>query len=116
MSWHAELVGLPADNQEDALMWLLVISAIGFVVPNGVFLYWLFNEYPGFAVIGSNHLAVAFIVDVFIAMLLLAYWYAKHPIGRVRWPWFIVLSLAGGLAFSLPLFWWLNEKKGFAVD
>ena len=96
-------------------MWLLVISAFGFIVPNSFLIYWLVAEYRGFGPVWSDHLALAFIIDVFIAMLLLAYWYARHPIGRVKWYWFVVLSILGGLAFSLPLYWWLNEKKGFAA-
>jgi uncharacterized protein DUF2834 len=96
-------------------MWLLVISALGFIVPNGFFLHWLFAEYQGVSAIWSDHLAMGFILDAFIAMLLLAYWYARHPIGRVKWQWFVVLSIIGGLAFSLPLYWWMNERRGFAT-
>ena len=92
-------------------MWLLVLAAFGFFVPNGLFLYWLFNEYQGLGPIWADHLAVAFILDAFIAMALIAYWYARHPIGSVKWPWFVVLSIAGGLGFSLPMYWWLNEKQ-----
>ena len=91
-------------------MWLLAVSAFGFVVPNGLFLYWLRAEYQGLAQLWSNHLALAFILDAFIALALLAYWYARHPIGRVRWPVFVGLSIIGGLAFSLPLYWWLNDR------
>jgi hypothetical protein len=29
----------------------------------------------------------------------------------VRWYWFVVLSLAGGLGFSLPLYYWLNLRR-----
>ena len=96
-------------------MWLLVISAFGFIVPNGFFLYWVVADYHGLAPIWADHLALAFMIDVFIAMLLLAYWYARHPIGRVKWPTFVLLSIIGGLAFSLPLYWWLNEREGFAT-
>jgi hypothetical protein len=35
--------------------------------------------------------------------------FARKPIGNVRWYWFVVLSLIGGLGFSLPLYWWLNN-------
>ncbi len=93
-------------------MWLLVVSAFGLIVPNGLFLYWLFVEYQGLTQLWSNRLALAFIMDAFIALALLSYWYARHPIGRVRWPVFVALSIIGGLAFSLPLYWWLNQRKG----
>lgn len=89
--------------------WLLVVSMFGFVIPNGIFVYWLLREWAGFAAIFANHLAVAFILDAFAAMLLLAWSFGKRPIGPLRWPWFVVLSLLGGLWFSLPMYWWLNR-------
>jgi uncharacterized protein DUF2834 len=89
---------------------LLLIALVGFVVPNGYFLYWMFNEFNGIAPILSDHLAMGFILDCLIAVVLLAYWFATHPPGPVRWPWFVVLSFAGGLGFSLPLYWWLNDR------
>jgi hypothetical protein len=92
-------------------MILLLIALFGLLVPNGFFLYWLFNEYSGVANALQDKLALGFILDVFMAMLLLAYYFAKFPIGRVRWYWFVVLSLLGGLGFSLPLYWWLNKRN-----
>jgi hypothetical protein len=94
------------------LMWLLIVAAFGFFVPNGFFIYWLLFEYPGLAAIGQNRLALGFMLDAFMAMGLLAVYFARQPIGPVRWPWFIVLSLAGGLGFSLPMYLWLNQKGG----
>lgn len=88
--------------------WLLLVAISGLVIPNGFFIHWLFFEWTGFAAVFANHLAVAFVLDAFMAMCLLAWWFAKRPIGRVRWPWFVVLSLLGGLGFSLPMYWWLN--------
>ena len=45
----------------------------------------------------------------------LAGFFAVRPIGPVRWYWFIVLSLLGGMAFSLPLYWWLNTRRQVAA-
>ena len=42
-------------------------------------------------------------------------WLLIIPIGRVKWQWFVVLSIIGGLAFSLPLYWWMNERRGFVT-
>jgi len=92
-------------------MWLLIIALFGLIVPNGIFIYWLFNEFNGVAGVFENKLAVAFIIDAFLAMFLLAWWFAAKPIGRVRWYWFIVLSIIGGLGFSIPFYWWLNDKR-----
>ena len=91
-------------------MLLLAIALFGLVVPNGLFLYWLFYEYDGLTNIAQNKLALAFMIDAFLAMGLLAYFFARKPIGRVGWYWFIVLSILGGLGFSLPLYWWLNKR------
>ena len=80
------------------------------VVPNGLFLYWLFYEYEGLANAAQNKLALAFIIDAFMVLGLLAYYFARNPIGRVKWYWFVALSILGGLGFSLPLYWWLNKR------
>jgi hypothetical protein len=91
-------------------MWLLVIALFGLTVPNGIFLYWLFTEFTTMGAVFSDHLALGFILDCFLAVGLLAYYFARHPPGPVRWPWFVLLSFIGGLGFSLPTFWWLNER------
>ena len=90
-------------------MLLLIIALFGLIVPNGIFIYWLFAEFKDFNEVIGNKLAVAFIIDAFLAMFLLAYWFAAKPVGKIRWYWFIVLSLVGGLGFSIPFYWWLNQ-------
>jgi hypothetical protein len=90
---------------------LLAIALFGLVVPNGLFIYWLFQEFSSVQEVLANHLAVAFILDAFIAMGLLAYLYSKRPPGPLRWPWFVALSILGGLGFSIPMYLWLNFRK-----
>ncbi len=89
---------------------LLVVAFFGLLVPNGLFLKWLFSEYNGIGPVLDNHLALGFILDAFLAMILIAIYFAKRPIGPVRWHWFVILSLIGGLGFSLPFYWWLNTR------
>ncbi len=91
-------------------MWLLVVAVVGFVFGNGLFCYWLLFESPGWAAIGANHLALAFIIDAFLTLFVLAVRFARRPIGRFAWPWFVVLSIVGGLCFGLPFYLWLNER------
>ena len=91
-------------------MWLLITAFFGFTVPNGFFLYWLFFEYRGVGPVIHDHLALGFILDVFLALIILSVYFARRPIGPVKWYWFVVLSFAGGLGFSLPLFYWLNQR------
>ena len=90
---------------------LLVVALFGLLVPNGFFLYWLMNEYQGIRAILADHLAMGFILDAFMAMVILAVYFARRPIGPVRWPAFVILSILGGLGFSLPFYWWMNTHR-----
>ena len=90
-------------------MWLLVMAVIGFVVGNGTFLYWLLQEYHGLRPILNDHLALSFIVDALLTLVVLSVHFARQP-NRVRWPWFVLFSLVGGLCFGLPFYWWLNAR------
>jgi hypothetical protein len=91
-------------------MWLLPVAAFGLLVPNGLFIYWLVNDFSSLNQVLSDKLAVAFMLDLAVATALLAYLVAAKPLGPIRWPWFLFLSLLGGLAFSIPLYLWLNWR------
>jgi len=45
-----------------------------------------------------------------VALGLLAYWFAKSPPGRIKWYWFIVLSIIGGIGFDLPPYYRLSKR------
>ncbi len=92
-------------------MWLLVVAALGMLLPNGLFLYWLLHDYSSFSAAFSDRLALAFVLDVFGSTALLTYLFARKPLGPVRWPWFLGLSLVGTLCFSIPLYLWLNWRR-----
>ena len=91
-------------------MWLLPVAAFGLLVPNGLFLYWLVNEFTSLGQVLSDRLALSFMLDLFAATALLTYLVAVKPPGRIRWPWFLLFSLLGGLGFSIPLYLWLNWR------
>jgi hypothetical protein len=91
-------------------MWLLLIALFGLTVPNGLFVYWLLVEYHGLGPVLQDKLAVAFILDAFLALGVLTVYFARSPIGPVRWPTFVALSIVGGLGFSLPFYYWLNSR------
>ena len=91
-------------------MILLLIALFGLFVPNGIFIYWLFTEFQSVNDFLQDWLALGFIIDAVMVMLMLAYWFAKNPLGKVDWYWFIVFSLIGGLGFSLPFYYWLNQR------
>ena len=95
-------------------MGLLVVAAFGLLVPNGFFVCWLLNEYHGLGPVLQDRLALGFILDVAVALAILTVYFAKHPLGPVGWPWFVLLSFVGGLGFSLPLYYWLNRTRAAA--
>lgn len=90
---------------------LLCISAFGLIVPNGMFFYYLFVELSSLSQVLNDLLALGFIIDAFMATGLLAWWFAEHPLGRYSWKTFVALSLLGGLGFSLPFFYYLNNRS-----
>ena len=92
-------------------MWLLVVAIFGLVVPNGLFVYLLFAEFNGFGAVLHDKLALAFILDALLALVVLTVYFARRPIGPVAWHWFVVLSFVGGLGFSLPFYYWLNQRS-----
>ena len=89
---------------------LLAIALFGLIVPNGLFVYWLFTDFHGWRPVLDNRLALAFIIDAVMATALLAAILAKTPTRRVTWPTFVWLSLIGGLGFSIPFCWWLEKR------
>ncbi|HSE39654.1 MAG TPA: DUF2834 domain-containing protein [Acidobacteriota bacterium] len=92
-------------------MWLLIVALFGLLLPNGLFIYWLLNEFHSLSEVLSNHLAVAFMLDSALAVVVLAYLFAIRPLGRLRWQWFVLFSVIGGLGFSIPFYLWLNQRK-----
>ncbi len=92
-------------------MVLLVIALFCLFVPNGLFIYWFFTEFRSVGDVMNNWLALAFIIEAFVVVFLLAYWFAKNPPGKIKWYWFVVFSLVGGLGFGLPFYYWLNRRN-----
>ena len=59
----------------------------------------------------ANPVALAFIVEALVLTGTLAWLLDKWGVSRLPWPWFIALSLAGGIAFALPVvILWGREK------
>lgn len=95
-------------------MRLVFLALIGLLAPGGLFLYWMLNDYTSFSAALADKMALAFFLDLLMSTFLLAYLFARKPLGPVRWPWFIAFSLLGTLAFSIPLFVWLNWRRASA--
>jgi hypothetical protein len=93
-------------------MWLLLVAFVGLIIGDGLFFYWLVYDFNGFRSIMQDRLALAFMIDAVLTLGILTVHFARTPPGRIRWPWFLILSLIGGLCFGLPFYWWLNKRGG----
>jgi len=91
-------------------MALLLFAFFGLIVGDGLFLVWLMNDFHGLGPVLQDRLALSFMVDAVLTLLILTIHFARRPPGPVRWPWFVVLSLVGGLCFGIPFYWWLNHR------
>lgn len=87
---------------ERRVLW--VISLLGLLGPNGVFVYCAVFRWHDLPDALRNPVAAAFIFEAFVVMGLLAWMVRRFRIGVLPWSVFVVLSLIGGLAFSIPVF------------
>lgn len=96
-------------------IWLWCLCLIGFFAVNGAFMYGLFFQTD--AIIGAltNPVSLAFIVEALILMGVLAYLLTKWGVIEVHWAWFVLLSLAGSIAFALPIVLLWRRPAGVAV-
>ena len=94
----------------------LVLAVVGFVGPNGVFLYYAFADYAVVAAAQSNPVAAAFIGEALFLMVLLAWLLHRQLPDTKRWLEFVGASLLGSLAFSVPLFAYLLSRAPASAD
>lgn len=91
-------------------MALVLLAFFGLIIGDGLFIYWLVHDFHGFGAVLQDRLALSFIIDATLTLGILTVYFARTPPGRYRWPWFLGLSLVGGLCFGLPFYWWLNKR------
>ena len=91
-------------------MCLVAVALFGLLVPNGIFVYWMLAEFNGVGPVVENKLALAFMIEAFLVLGIMTVYFARNPIGRVKWYWFVVLSLIGGLGFGIPFYYWWNKR------
>ncbi len=89
---------------------LLLLAGLGIVVPNGVFLWCLFADFDLVLAALRNPVALVFIAEAFLVMGLLA-WLARRSGRGPGAGAFIVMSLLGSLAFSVPAWLWLASRE-----
>lgn len=95
-------------NQRIAL-W--AVALFGLLGPNGVFLYYTLFRWSDLMAALQNPVTLAFVVEAFLVMGLLAVYFARKPRGRWGWKTFVVLSLIGGLGFAIPAFVAMNSTS-----
>lgn len=90
----------------------LLAAIVGFLLVNCPFLYIALFEKETYAAAMKNGLALVFIGEAFLLMLLFAFLIARMGWRKPGWLFFIVMSLLGSLAFSIPLQLYLITKPG----
>ena len=89
---------------------LQALALIGLLGPNGVFLYYAMARRSEFLTALSHPVTLAFLIEAFLVLGILAALLARRPLGPWGWRSFLVLSLVGGLGFSIPALLVRNSK------
>lgn len=92
----------PSNFDRHERLWLGILGVVGLVGLNGVFVYSLLYRRDDILSALRNPVALAFIVEAFVVMGLMAWLLGKWQRNRLGWGWFVVLTLIGGLAFGIP--------------
>lgn len=92
--------GIRYSRRERLALW--TVAAVGVVGVNGTYLYGLFFVPGAHAEALGNPIALAFMVEAFLLLGLLAYLLAKWGLSRLGSGWFVGLSILGSMAFALP--------------
>ncbi len=82
---------------------LVAVAIVGALGLNGVFLYALVAHPALLRDALRNPVAVAFIVEAFVVMGLLAHFLVRWGVTKRSGGLFVLLSLLGGIAFALPV-------------
>lgn len=94
----------------NARLLLAIIALFGLLVPNGIFLWAAFSDFPAMLKALTDPVALVFVLEAFGLMFLLA-WLIHRSDLKPGWLVFVLMSLAGSLAFSVPAWLWLASRK-----
>ena len=94
---------MPRSEYTAVERWMLSSFAMfGLFGINGAFLYGVSTPELFWTALG-NPISLAFMIEALLMVALLAYLLTKWKVTTLRWPWFVLLSLLGSLAFALPV-------------
>lgn len=90
---------------------LAALAIIGLLVPNGVFIYFFFTDPEIAKEALGNPISLVFICEAFFLMFLFAWLLKKWSIARPNGFIFILMSMIGSMAFSVPATLYLIFKR-----
>jgi hypothetical protein len=96
---------------------LLALALFGFFVPNGVFVFYALNQPTLVRAAVTNPISLVFMCEAFFLMLFIAWQIYRRGNASPGWIGFILLSLLGSMAFSIPFFLYLRVRaQGLESD
>lgn len=90
---------------------LLALAILGFLVPNGVFVYFLIFDFAIVTAAHGNPVSAAFIGEAIFLMILFAWFFPRQERSPQSWWVFLLFTLIGSLAFSVPFYLFLYSRK-----
>lgn len=93
---------------------LIVLALFGFMIPNGIFLYYAIAEPKLFFAAHTNPVAAVFILEALLLMVMFAWLIDRWNFRSPGWVVFILMSMVGSMAFSVPAFLYVTSRKARA--
>jgi hypothetical protein len=90
---------------------LVALAIVGGAGLNGVFLYVVFARPDLLERALGDPIAWALMIEALLVTGLLAWTFVRLRGSRLAWGWFVVLSLAGGLAFGIPVALLVGDRR-----
>lgn len=79
---------------------------------NGIFLWASLTHPDWMSAAMRNPVSLAFMVEALIMAGVLAYLLNRWQVSRIHWALFVVLALAGGVGFALPVVLLWSDRMG----
>ena len=90
---------------------LYVVGAIGFFGLNGVFLFYALLRPELMVAALENPISLVFVLEAFLMTGFMAWVIGRLGLKKPGWLAFVILSMVGSLAFSVPSFLLLHLRK-----